>query len=92
MSSQNSLKARSHRDKTSSLSVMVSRKYSPRTNLTKRLSFLSLVTEATEEVKDPRISSEKVSENSLFNPKNWREISEDQPLCERLMKTISRKY
>ena len=71
---------------------MVSRKYSPKTNPIKRLSFQLLVTEATEEVKDPRISSGKVSENSLFNPKNWREISEDQPRYERLTKTISRKY
>ena len=77
MLSQKSLRARSHRDKTSSPSVMASRKYSPRTNRIRSLLFQSLVTEATEEVKDPRTSSVKVSGSSRSSPKNSRETSED---------------
>ena len=82
MLSQNYLKAGSQRDKTSLASVMASRKYSPKIDQIKKLLFQSLVMEATDAVTDPRISSEKVSENRLFNLKNWKETLEAHRLSD----------
>jgi len=61
---------------------MASRKYSPKIDQIKKLLFQSLVMEATDAVTDPRISSEKVSENRLFNLKNWKETLEAHRLSD----------
>jgi hypothetical protein len=61
---------------------MASRKYSPKTNQTKRLLSQLLVTVATDEEKDPRTSSVRASENNRFNPRSSRETSEDHRLFE----------